>query len=48
VEHYKSLISDIRRLALLTDEAAFDATVKARDSLSASDMALWRHIQGKS
>ena len=48
VEHYKSLISDIRRLALLTDEAAFDATVKARDSLSASDLALWRHIQGKS
>lgn len=48
VEHYKSLISDIRRLALLTDEAAFDAAVKARDSLTASDMALWRHIQGKS
>jgi voltage-gated potassium channel Kch len=48
VEHYKSLISDIRRLALLTDEAAFDAAVKSRDSLSASDMALWRQIQGKS
>jgi len=48
VEHYKSLISDIRRLALLTDEAAFDAAVKARDSLTASDMALWRQIQGKS
>ncbi|MEI6619131.1 MAG: ion transporter [Betaproteobacteria bacterium] len=48
VEHYKSLISDIRRLALLTDEAAFDAAVKSRDSLSAGDMALWRQIQGKS
>jgi voltage-gated potassium channel Kch len=48
VEHYKSLISDIRRLALLTDEAAFDAAVKSRYSLSASDMALWRQIQGKS
>jgi voltage-gated potassium channel Kch len=48
VEHYKSLISDIRRLALLTDEAAFDAAVKARDSLTASDIALWRQIQGKS
>ncbi len=48
VEHYKSLISDIRRLALLTDEAAFDAVVKARDSLTASDLALWRQIQGKS
>ena len=48
VEHYKSLISDIRRLALLTDEAAFDAVVKARDSLTASDIALWRQIQGKS
>jgi voltage-gated potassium channel Kch len=48
VEHYKSLISDIRSLALLTDEAAFDATVKARDSLTASDIALWRQIQGKS
>jgi len=47
VEHYKSLISDIRRLALLTDQAAFDAAVKSRDSLSASDIALWRHIQGK-
>ena len=48
VEHYKSLISDIRSLALLTDQAAFDATVKARDSLTASDIALWRQIQGKS
>ena len=48
VEHYKSLISEIRSLALLTDQAAFDATVKARDSLSASDLALWRQIQGKS
>jgi len=48
VEHYKSLISDIRRLALLTDETAFDAVVKARDSLTASDIALWRQIQGKS
>jgi Tfp pilus assembly protein PilO len=47
VEHYKSLISDIRSLALLTDQAAFDATVKARDSLTASDIALWRQIQGK-
>lgn len=47
VEHYKSLIGDIRRLALLTDEAAFDAAVKARDSLTASDLALWRQIQGK-
>ena len=47
VEHYKSLLSDIRRLALLTDEAAFDASAKAKDSLTATEMALWRQIQGK-
>lgn len=48
VEHYKALIGDIRRLALLTDAEAFDASVKARDSLTASELALWRQIQGKS
>jgi len=47
VEHYKSLLSDIRRLALLTDAAAFDASAQAKDSLTASEKALWRQIQGK-
>lgn len=47
VEHYKSLIGDIRKLAMLTDEAAFDAAVKAKGSLTPTDLALWRQIQGK-
>lgn len=46
VEHYKSLLSQIRQLAMLTDAAAFEAVAVGKDRLSASEAALWRQIKG--
>ena len=46
VEHYKSLLSQIRQLAMLTDATAFDAVALGKERLSASEVALWRQIKG--
>ena len=46
VEHYKSLLSQIRQLAMLTDATAFDAVALGKERLSASEAALWRQIKG--
>ena len=46
VEHYKSLLSQIRQLAMLTDAAAFDAIAVGKERLSASEVALWRQLKG--
>lgn len=46
VEHYKSLLSQIRQLAVLTDAAAFDAVAIGKERLSASEAALWRQLKG--
>jgi voltage-gated potassium channel Kch len=46
VEHYKSLLSQIRQLAMLTDPVAFDAIAVGKDRLSASEAALWKQIKG--
>jgi len=48
VEHFKSLLSTIRQLTLLTDPVRFEKTAMAQDRLSASEWALWRQIQTKS
>ena len=48
VEHFKSLLSTIRQLTLLTDPVMFEKTAMAQDRLSASEWALWRQIQTKS
>ena len=48
VEHFKSLLSTIRQLTLLTDPVMFEKTAMAQDRLSASEWALWRQIQAKS
>jgi len=45
VEHYKSLLSQIRQLAMLTDPVAFDAVAIGKDRLSASEAALWERIK---
>jgi voltage-gated potassium channel Kch len=45
VEHYKSLLSQIRQLAILTDPVAFEAVAVGKDRLSASDVALWRQLK---
>jgi DNA-binding transcriptional MerR regulator len=45
LEHYKSLLGQIRQLALLTDPVAFERTAKARDSLTGTEAAFWGQIQ---
>ncbi len=45
IEHYKSLLSQMRQLAVLTDPVAFEALAAAKGRLSPSEMDLWRHIQ---
>jgi voltage-gated potassium channel Kch len=46
VEHYKTLLSQIRQLSMLTDAAGFEAVAVGKDRLSASDLALWRQLKG--
>jgi voltage-gated potassium channel len=48
VEHFKSLLSSIRQLTLLTDPVIFEQIAIAKDRLSASELALWQQIQAKS
>ena len=45
LEHYKSLLGQIRQLALLTDPVAFERTARARDSLTGTEAAFWGQIQ---
>ena len=45
LEHYKSLLGQIRQLALLTDPVAFERTAKDRDSLTGTETAFWGQIQ---
>ncbi|MFZ2738141.1 MAG: ion transporter [Burkholderiaceae bacterium] len=47
VEHFKSLLSDIRQLTLLTDPVQFQEIAVAQDRLTASELAFWQQIQGK-
>ena len=46
IEHYKSLISEIRQLAILTDREQFESVAKGLDRLTQSELALWRQIHG--
>jgi hypothetical protein len=48
VEHFKSLLSTIRQLTLLTDPVMFEKIAVAKDRLSASELALWQQIQARS
>ena len=45
VEHYKTLISQINQLALMTDPLEFEKAAKSADSLSNKELALWQQIQ---
>jgi hypothetical protein len=47
LEHYKSMLGDIRQLGLLVDLAEFDRLAVAKGRLSADELALWRHIQNR-
>ena len=48
MEHYKSLLGQIRQLGLLTDTQRFDAVAQQGQRLSEQDYALWKQIQGHS
>lgn len=45
VEHYKSLLSQIRQLGLLTDSAAFEGLAVGKERLSKTEFELWQQIQ---
>ncbi len=47
VEHYKSLMSQIRQLGIMTDAAGFERVAQEPDRMTAGDLALWRSIQGR-
>jgi hypothetical protein len=46
LEHYKSLLSQIRQLGLLTDAAKFQELARSSDRLTETELALWHKIQG--
>ena len=46
LEHYKSLLSQIRQLGILTDAQKFEELARSSDRLTDSELALWHKIQG--
>ena len=44
VEHYKTLVSEIRQLGLLTDVKQFESAARGGDRLTESEWALWRQL----
>jgi voltage-gated potassium channel Kch len=48
VEYFKTAISELRQLGMQMQPGEFEETAKTSDRLTASEMALWHQIQGKS
>ena len=48
VEYFKTAISELRQLGMQMTPGEFEQAAKASDRLTASEMALWQQIQGKS
>jgi voltage-gated potassium channel Kch len=46
LEHYKSLLSQIRQLGILTDAKKFEELARSSDRLTDTELALWHKIQG--
>ncbi|MEI7783313.1 MAG: ion transporter [Betaproteobacteria bacterium] len=44
VERYKTLLSEIRQLGLLTDTAQFEAAARGADRLTETEWRIWRQI----
>jgi voltage-gated potassium channel Kch len=47
VEHFKSLVSQIRQLGILTDLGKFEASATKNFTLTPGELNLWRHLQVK-
>jgi voltage-gated potassium channel Kch len=45
LEHYKSLLSQIRQLGILTDAKKFEELARSSDRLTDTELALWHKIQ---
>ena len=48
IEYFKTSISELRQLGMQMKPGEFEQTAKDLDRLTASEMALWQQIQGKS
>lgn len=47
IEHFKSLVSQIRQLGILTDSEKFEASALKNFTLTPGELNLWRHLQVK-
>jgi len=47
IEHFKSLVSQIRQLGILTDLEKFEASASKNFTLTPGELNLWRHLQVK-
>lgn len=45
VEHFKTLISQIRQLGIMTDREKFELVARQSDRLTVNELALWHQIQ---
>jgi voltage-gated potassium channel len=45
IEHFKTLISQIRQLGIMTDREKFEEVARQSDRLTANELALWQQIQ---
>jgi tRNA G26 N,N-dimethylase Trm1 len=45
IEHFKTLISQIRQLGIMTDREKFETLARQTDRLTANELALWHQIQ---
>ena len=48
IEYFKTSISELRQLGMQMTPGEFEEAAKSSDRLTASEMALWQQIQGKS
>ncbi len=48
VEYFKTAISELRQMSMQMEAGTFEAAAQKTDRLTATEMALWHQIQGKS
>ncbi len=47
IEHYKTALSELRQVGLLTSVEEFERLAKEQDRLTATELKLWQQIQGR-